>query len=56
MLYLLFFVNIIADSTVLVLVVLLYMIPDSRCSSDHEKVLYFTEVCKQIILYYSVVK
>ena len=47
MLYLLFFVNIIADSTVLALVVLLYMIPDSRCSPDHEKVLYFTEVCKQ---------
>ena len=40
------FFNIIADSTVVVLVVLPYMIPDSRCSPDHE-VLYFTKVCKQ---------
>ena len=46
-LLLLFFFNIIANSTVVALVVLPYMIPDSRCSPDHEKVLYFTEVCKQ---------
>ena len=30
------FFNIIADSTVVALVVLPYMIPDSRCSPDHE--------------------